>query len=171
MKKILAILVLGIFMTSCNQEKTAYVDTSKLIQEYKEMKDVEAEFTAKSDSVRQQLDAAASEFQKQVQEYQANMNTMSQTERQEKEQELMRQQQMLQQQQQSQGGQLRAQSDAAVDSIVSKVKDYVQDYGQENGYTYIFGSNDAANSIMFAKDGKDLTEEILEKLNADYETE
>ncbi|MDT0685511.1 OmpH family outer membrane protein [Autumnicola psychrophila] len=171
MKKILAILVLGIFMTSCNQEKTAYVDTSKLIQEYKEMKDVEAEFTTKSDSVRQQLDAAASEFQKQVQEYQANMNTMSQTERQEKEQELMRQQQMLQQQQQSQGGQLRAQSDAAVDSIVSKVKDYVQDYGQENGYTYIFGSNDAANSIMFAKDGKDLTEEILEKLNADYETE
>ena len=171
MRKILAILVLGILMTSCNQEKTAYVDTSRLLQEYKEMEDVEAEFTTKSDSVRQQLDAAAREFQQKVQEYQSNMNTMSQTERQEKEQELMRMQQMLQQQQQSQGGQLRAQSDAAVDSIVNKVKDYVQQYGEENGYTYIFGSSDSANSIMFAKDEKDLTEEILEKLNADYEAE
>lgn len=157
-------------MTSCDQEKTAYVDTSKLIQEYKEMKDVEAKFTSKSDSVRQQLDAAAGEFQKEVQEYQSSMNTMSQSQRQEKEQELMRKQQMLQQQQQSQGGQLRAESDAAIDSIVTKVKSYVQEYGEENGYTYIFGSNDAANSIMYAKDGKDLTQEVLEKLNADYET-
>ncbi|MDT0689616.1 OmpH family outer membrane protein [Salegentibacter sp. F188] len=169
MKKILAILVLGMIMTSCDQEKTAYVDTSKLIQEYREMEDMEAEFTTKSDSVRQQLDAAASEFQQEVEEYQANMNTMSQSDRQEKEQELMRKQQMLQQQQQAQGGQLRAQSDAAVDSIVKKVKNYVQEYGEENGYTYIFGSNDSANSIMFAKDGKDLTQEILEKLNAEYD--
>ncbi|MDT0675368.1 OmpH family outer membrane protein [Autumnicola musiva] len=169
MKNFLAVLVFGVLFTSCNKEKTAYVDTTKLIQEYKEMQEVEAEFTSKSDSVRAQLDSAARAFQQEVQAYQAEMNSMSQSDRQEKEQELMQKQQMLQQQQQMQGGQLREQSDAVIDSIVTKVKDYVKDYGQENNYTYIFGSNESA-SIMYAKDGKDLTEEILEKLNAEYST-
>ena len=54
-----------------------------------------------------------------------------------------------------------------IDSIVDKVKDYVADYGEENGYTYIFGSNESAN-IMYAKDGKDLTQEILDNLNKTY---
>ncbi|WP_373057234.1 OmpH family outer membrane protein [Zunongwangia sp. H14] len=170
MKKFLAVLVLGVLFTSCNQEKTAYVDTTKLIKEYKEMEEVQAEFTSKSDSVRAQLDSAARAFQQEVQAYQSEMNSLSQGQRQEKEQELMRKQQMLQQQQQMQGGQLREQSDAVIDSIVTKVKDYVRNYGEENNYTYIFGSNESAN-IMYAKDGKDLTEEILEKLNSEYSAE
>ncbi|MBZ9629650.1 OmpH family outer membrane protein [Salegentibacter sp. LM13S] len=167
MKKLLMILVLAVFLTSCNQEKTAYVDTTKLIQEYKEMKDVEADFTTKSDSVKRQLDSIAKGFQQEVQAYQQEMNSMSQAQRQEKEQELMQKQQRIQQQQQMQGNRLREQSDAVIDSIVDKVKDYVADYGEENGYTYIFGSNESAN-IMYAKDGKDLTQEILDNLNETY---
>lgn len=161
------ILVVAVLLTSCDQEKTAYVDTTKLIQEYKKMKDVEADFTSKSDSVKRQLDSIARGFQQEVQAYQQEMNSMSQAQRQEKEQELMQKQQRIQQQQQMQGSRLREQSDAVIDSIVDKVKDYVADYGEENGYTYIFGSNESAN-IMYAKDGKDLTQEILDNLNETY---
>ncbi|WP_345741546.1 OmpH family outer membrane protein [Salegentibacter mishustinae] len=167
MKKLLMILVVAVLLTSCDQEKTAYVDTTKLIQEYKEMKDVEADFTSKSDSVKRQLDSIARGFQQEVQAYQQEMNSMSQAQRQEKEQELMQKQQRIQQQQQMQGSRLREQSDAVIDSIVDNVKDYVADYGEENGYTYIFGSNESAN-IMYAKDGKDLTQEILDNLNKTY---
>jgi len=161
------ILVVAVLLTSCDQDKTAYVDTTKLVQEYKEMEDVEADFSTKSDSVKKQLDSIARGFQEEVQAYQEGMNSMSQEERQEKEQELMQKQQRIQQQQQMQGNQLREQSDAVIDSIVEKVKAYVADYGEENGYTYIFGSNESAN-IMYAKDGKDLTQEILDNLNEEY---
>ena len=167
MKKLLMVVLLAAGLTSCNEQKTAYVDTSKLIQEYKEMKEVEAEFTAKSDSIKGELDTMAQDFQKEVQDYQANMNSMSVDKRKEVEQNLMRKQQMIQQQQQMRGNQLREESDTVIDSIVSKVKDYVKDYGKDNGYTYIFGSNESAN-IMYAKDGLDITEEILKKLNAEY---
>ena len=167
MKKLLMVVLLAAGLTSCNEQKTAYVDTSKLIQEYKEMKEVEADFTAKSDSIKGELDTMAQDFQKEVQDYQANMNSMSVDKRKETEQNLMRKQQMIQQQQQMRGNQLREESDTVIDSIVSKVKDYVKDYGKENGYTYIFGSNESAN-IMYAKDGLDITDEILEKLNAEY---
>ena len=170
MKKIFFIAAIAGFMVSCNEEKTAYVDTTKLVQEYKEMKDVEEEFNMKSDAVRKELDSVARIFQEEVQQYQSEMNSLSQAQRQEKEQELMQKQQQIQQQQQTRGGELREQSDAVIDSIVDKVKDYVEVYGEENGYTYIFGSNESA-SIMYAKDGLDITEEILEKLNEKYNPE
>ena len=79
----------------------------------------------------------------------------------------MAKQQTIQQQQQMMGNQLRQESDVVIDSIVTKVKEYVKEYGKENNYTYIFGSNESAN-IMYAKDGLDITEEILEKLNESY---
>ncbi|MFO7721425.1 MAG: OmpH family outer membrane protein [Gillisia sp.] len=167
MKKLILVVLVAAGLTSCNQEKTAYVDTTKLIQEYKEMKSVEAEFTSKSDMIKGQLDSLAQSFQAEVQAYQENMPSLSTAQRQEKEQELMRKQQTIQQQQQTMGNQLRSESDVVIDSIVNKVKDYVKVYGEENNYTYIFGSNESAN-IMYAKEGLDITEEILEKLNAGY---
>ncbi|MFN4762049.1 OmpH family outer membrane protein [Gillisia sp. Q332] len=167
MKKLILVVLVAAGLTSCNQEKTAYVDTTKLIQEYKEMKDVEAEFTSKSDRIKGELDSLAQSFQAEVQAYQENMSKLSTAQRQEKEQELMKKQQTIQQQQQMMGNQLRSESDVVIDSIVTKVKDYVKVYGEKNDYTYIFGSNESAN-IMYAKEGLDITEVILEKLNEGY---
>ena len=165
MKKLFFLLFLGVLFSSCNNDKTAYVDTTRLIKEYSEMKEVESEFTSRSEVIKQQLDSVAKGFQQEVMEYQENMATMSQGEREAKEQELMQKQQMLQQQQQMRSGQLRQESDAVVDSLITKVKDFVKDYGKENDYKYIFGSNESAN-IMYAEEGLDITDEILEKLNA-----
>ncbi len=167
MKKILMIVLIAAGLTGCNEQKTAYVDTTRLIQEYSEMQEVEAEFTTKSDRVKSELDSVARGFQMEVQEYQANMNTMTTAQRQETEERLMRKQQSIQQQQQQMGNQLRMESDEVINSIVDRVKEYVKEYGKENGYTYIFGSNESAN-IMYAKEGLDITEEVLEKLNASY---
>jgi outer membrane protein len=168
MKKLLLVVLIAAGLTGCNEQKTAYVDTTRLIQEYSEMQEVEAEFTTKSDRVKAELDSVARGFQMEVQEYQTNMNTMTTAQRQETEERLMRKQQSIQQQQQQMGNQLRMESDEVIDSIVEKVKEYVREYGKENGYTYIFGSNESAN-IMYAEDGLDITEEVLEKLNASYQ--
>lgn len=166
-RRFIGIAAIAILMVSCNEQKTAYVDTTKLIKEYKQMKDVEAQFTSKSDSLRKELDSVGRAFQAEVQEYQQGMNSMSQSERQQKEQELMRKQQMLQQRQQMQSNRLREESAAVMDSMVNKVKDYVKEYGENNGYTYIFGSNESGN-IMYGEEELDITDEILEKLNEDY---
>ena len=168
MKKIFAVLLLGSALVGCNEQKTAYVDTTTLIQEYSEMQEVEAEFTTRSEEMKRQFDSVAKGFQQEVQAYQQEMNDMTQAERQETETRLMQTQQRLQQQQQQMGGALREQSDKVIDSIVTKVKDYVKEYGEENDYTYIFGSNESAN-IMYAEEGLDITDEILEQLNTQYE--
>lgn len=169
MKKIiLSLAVVGTLM-SCSQDKTAYVDNTVLIQDYYKMKTTEARFEKKSQALSDELDSVAGEFQKEVQEYQEGMNRMSAKQKEEKQSELMQKQQMLQQRQQRKSQMLRQESDQAIDSLISEVKDFVGDYGKEKGYSYIFGSNESAN-IMYAKEGLDITEDILEKLNAGQET-
>lgn len=166
MRKIVLALFVAVGFASCNNEKTAYVDTSRLVQEYSEMKDVESDFTVKSEKIKKELDSVAQSFQAEVKEYQENMSTLSNSEKKETESKLMKKQQMLQQQQQMVSNQLRSESDAAIDSLVTKVKGFVKDFGKDHGYTYIFGSNESAN-IMYAKDGLDITQEILDKLNSE----
>ena len=169
MKKIALVIFGAAILTSCNQdqEKTAYVDNTVLIQDFKEMKETEARFNKRSEKLQKSLDSVARSFQAEVQDYQSQSESMSTAQRQEKEQQLMQKQQMLSRQQQMQSGLLRDESDKIIDSLITKVKDFVGDYGKKNGYTYIFGSNESAN-IMYAKEGKDITDEVLKALNKQY---
>ncbi|SHI67726.1 periplasmic chaperone for outer membrane proteins Skp [Mesonia phycicola] len=169
MKKIAVVILGAITLASCNQEqeKTAYVDNTVLIQDFKEMKETEAYFNERSEKLQKSLDSVALAFQKEVQDYQSQSASMSSSQRQEQEQMLMQKQQVLSRQQQVQSGQLREESDKIIDSLITKVKDFVADYGKEKGYTYIFGSNESAN-IMYAKEGKDITTEVLSALNSKY---
>ena len=164
MKKVILLVFGAVVLSSCNQEKTAYVDNSQLIQDFKEMKSTEAKFTKKSEKLKKELDSVAQQFQLEVQQYQQQSASLSSAEKQEKESMLMQKQQQLQRQQQIQSNQLREESDVVIDSLITKVKDFVADYGEKNGYTYIFGSNESAN-IMYAKEGRDITEEVLKALN------
>lgn len=165
MKKLLVVLSLGLVLAGCEQDKTAYVDTSRLIQEYSEMQEVEADFTQRSESLKRELDSAAQAFQQEVRTFQEEMENMSEAQRQQTQNDLMQKQQMLQQQQQMRSGALRQESDQVVDSIIMRVRGFVEAYGEENDYKYIFGSNESAN-IMYAEEGLDITEEVLEELNA-----
>lgn len=169
-KSIFSLFAVATILVSCNEQKVAYVDTSKVIDEYKEMKDVEAEFTTKSDAVRNQLDSIGQAFQQEVQAYQAGMNSMSADQRKQKEQELMQKQQMIQQRQQMQSNQLRQESSKIMDSLVDKVKTYVKDYGKDHNYTLILGSNEGT-TVMYAEDGMDITEDILSELNKGYSSD
>lgn len=164
MKKVILLVFGAVVLSSCNQEKTAYVDNTQLIQDFKEMKSTEAKFTKKSEKLKKELDSVAQQFQLEVQQYQKQSVSLSSAEKQEKESMLMQKQQQLQRQQQMQSNQLREESDVVIDSLITKVKDFVADYGEKNGYTYIFGSNESAN-IMYAKEGRDITEEVLKALN------
>lgn len=165
MKKIILSLALVGSILSCTSDKTAYVDNSVLIQDYYKMESTEARFEKKSQALSDELDSVAGEFQREVQEFQEGMDRMSTKQREERQNELVQKQQMLQQRQQQQSQMLRQESDQAIDSLIEEVKDYVAEYGKERGYSYIFGSNESAN-IMYAKEGLDITEEVLEELNS-----
>ncbi|NQY06526.1 MAG: OmpH family outer membrane protein [Flavobacteriaceae bacterium] len=171
MKK-LAIVLLGVMtVTSCQQEKKiGFVDNVKLVNDYQEKKDVEADYTVQMESFRKRADSASQAFQLEIQQYQVEFANMAAAKRQEAEQLLGKKQQFLQQQFQGEEQEIARAGQVKNDTIISKIKRFVKQYGKDNGYTYILGANNVG-SVMYGSDENDLTQTILEALNKEYEAE
>jgi outer membrane protein len=162
MKKVLVIIALSISVIACDKKsevkevKTAYVDTSKLMSEYTEAKDLEAKYKAQAEEKGRLLEAEINRFKQEASSFQAQ----AQAELQKREQQLGYAQQQLSQQ-------LQQESGKEMDSLVSGVKKFIKSYGKEKGYSYIFGTGDVA-SVLYAEDKYDITKELIIALNEKY---
>lgn len=176
MKK--SILVLGMVATllSCtdkgttttvSENKTAYIDTQKLMKEYEETKDIEAKYKIKSDEMGKELEGDISRFQSEAQNFQRDAQAKGMAWAQQKGAELQKREQELTMKQQTMVQTLQMESGKEMDSVVKKIKTFVQDYGKKNGYAYIYGTEDAS-TILYAKEEFDLTEKIVKDLNSKY---
>ena len=64
--------------------------------------------------------------------------------------------------------QLQQESSVEIDSLVIGYRKMLKEYGKEKGYDYIYGSGDAAPSILYAKDSYDITKDIIKMINDKY---
>lgn len=171
MKKSILVLFGLLLLVSCQDEmKTGYIDNSKLINDYQKKKDIEGDFEKKSNAFNQKVDSVRNAFQAQAAEIQAKDPNMAQASTQEKMQTLGQQFQSYQQRWQMEERTLTNEGQTQIDTLIKEVRSFVKDYGKKNGYTYIFGSNDAG-SVLYGEEGRDLTNEILEELNKSYKKE
>ncbi len=164
MKNLLMIALAVVTLQSCKQEKTAYVNNTKVVSDYKEMKDAETKWTKKNDELRSELQQKAMAFQKEVQDFEAKRTSLSKKKLEELATELQGKQQKLQREQQMRVQEIQQQSGAEIDTIVEKVKKYIRKYGEDHGYTYIYGDTETSN-ILYGKKELDITEEILSAMN------
>ncbi|MGV8993441.1 MAG: OmpH family outer membrane protein [Flavobacterium sp.] len=173
MKKGFALFVLALTVMSCNQNnevkevKTAYIDTSKLLQEYTESKDIEAKYKAKSQEMGKELDAEVARFKNEAQNFQKNAQANGQAWAQQKGAELQKREQQLTYAQQAMLQQLQQESGKEMDSLVVNVRKFIKSYGKEKGYAYIYGTGEAA-TVLYAEDKYDITEEVVKLLNDKY---
>jgi len=175
MKKSLVIIAIAFSVISCNKTaevastKTAYVDTSKLMIEYTEAKDIEAKYKAKSEEMGRELEAEIAKFKAEAGSFQKEAQMKGQAWAEQKGAELQKREQQLQYAQQSIGQQLQQESGVEIDSVVSSVKKFIKSYGKEKGYAYIYGTGDAA-SVLYAEEKYDITKEIIKLLNDKYKS-
>lgn len=173
MKKLFLVASLAIAVLSCNKTpevkevKTAYVDTSKLLEEYTEAKDIQAKFKSKSDEMSRELKQEMARFKQDAEYFQRNAQANGQEWAQKNGGALQQRQEKLQYAEQGLAQQLQQEMGVESDSMVNKVKRFVKDYGKKNGYSYIYGTNESA-SILYAEDKYDLTKTITKLLNDSY---
>lgn len=179
MRKIVLALVCLVGMVSCDKAqeqtatasgKTAYVDTSKVLREYQEAKDLEAKYKAKEEQASKELNQELEKFKADVAYFEKNAQSKGMqwaqqngAALQEREQRLMYAQQGMQQKLASEYGQ-------EADTLVKVVKQFIKDYGKEKGYDYIFGTSEASNTVLYAKDGQEITDEIVKLLNKNHKS-
>lgn len=173
MKKVLVIIALSISVIACDKKaevkevKTAYVDTSELMKEYTEAKDLEAKYKAQADEKGRQLEAEINRFKQEAANFQSQAQANGQAWAQQKGAELQKREQQLGYAQQQLSQQLQQESGKEMDSLVSGVKKFIKAYGKEKGYSYIFGTGDVA-SVLYAEDQYDITKDLIKALNEKY---
>jgi outer membrane protein len=174
MKK--SILAFGLLLSllSCDKAaeskefKTAYVDTSKLMEEFVEAKDIEAKYKEKGSEMGKQLEAEVARFRSEAANFQKNAQANGQVWAQQKGAELQQREQELSYAQQAMLRQLQDESGVEMDSLVKSYRKVIKDYGKEKGYDYIYGSGDVSPSILYAKDSYDITKEVIKLINDKY---
>jgi outer membrane protein len=175
MKKSILVFGLLLAMASCDKAadqkdfKTAYVDTSKLLEEYTEAKDIEEKYKSKGEEMGKQLEAEVARFRTEAAAFQKNAETYGPQWAQQKGAELQRKEQELSYAQQAILRQLQEESGKEMDSLVKDVKKFIKDYGKEKGYNYIYGTGDAA-TVLYAKEEYDITNDVIKLLNDKYKS-
>ncbi|HZK64303.1 MAG TPA: OmpH family outer membrane protein [Puia sp.] len=151
----------GIYM-HFSAPKTAFIIIQDVYNGYDMKKEMEKKFNQTKDARQKILDSLAFELNilgKKVQdEHEKNPANLEQFK--------SRREEYLQRKQNSEedNNQLSKQYDQ---EILTQLNQYVKDYGKENGYTYIFG-NDGNGSLMYAKEGKDISKQVIEYINEKY---
>ena len=168
MKNLFYTLFAVLVFTSCQQQKMAYVDNGKVINEYQGKIDIEEKFKALDEVFKKKTDSVGQAFQLEAQAFQLEAEKLPQDKAQAKYQELSQRQQYLQQQTQFEQQQMQQAFQVEIDSAIIEVKGFVKEYGMKNGYTYILGTSDASASVLYGTEENDITETIIEELNASY---
>ena len=174
MKKIVLILGVALAVLACNKTetnakefKTAYIDTAEIIEKYEKFKDEDAKFNVKSEELGRPLEAKVRAFQAEAQSFRQNAQAKGPQWAQQKGAELQQREQQLGIEQNALIQQLQQEGAVLKDSLISEVKKFIKDYGKKKGYDYIYGTGDAA-TILYAKDGYDITKDVLKELNDKY---
>ncbi|MGB0897115.1 MAG: OmpH family outer membrane protein [Flavobacteriaceae bacterium] len=167
LKKISLIAVVAVSLISCQQEKTAFVDNEKLIEEYQERKDIEDKYKVKVEALTSKKDSIGKALQEEGMALQAKGANMSEAQQQKLYGPYMQKRQLLQQQLQQEEQIMAQESQTEIDALLKKIDESIAAYGNANGYTYIFGKN-KVGSVLYGSDKNDITQTILEELNKAY---
>lgn len=148
-----------------------YVNSDTLLANYQFFKDLQAELEEQGKSLESQMSNRTANFQKQVSNYQQNAATMTPSERQSTEQNLGKAQQDLQAFQQKVSQDLMEAEQAANEKLHSKVHAFLQEYAALNDYKFVLTYSRSNNAVLFADSTLDVTDEVLNGLNAAYAKE
>jgi outer membrane protein len=167
LKKISLIAIVAVSLVSCQQEKTAFVNNEKLIEEYQERKDIEDKYKIKVEALTGKKDSIGKALQEEGMALQAKGANMNEAQQQQLFGPYMQKRQALQQQLQQEEQMMAKESQAEIDALLKKIDDNIAAFGEANGYTYIFGKN-KVGSVLYGSEKNDVTKVVLEELNKTY---
>lgn len=150
--------------------KVAYVEIDSLLTKYRFCTDLNEMMVRKEENIRttlnekaKKLDAAMREFQRKYE----NNGFVSQESAQQQQARLVKQQQDLQALQEKLGKELADENLKNNIQLRDSIKSFIKIYNQSKGYSFIF-SNSGFDNLLYADQSYNITQEIVDGLNARY---
>ena len=162
-------LALSVFLYF-TQPRIAYVHNNRLLTEYQGVKEGKRMYEEKASNLKSNLDTLEKEINIRIKEYQAKYESLSPEERAATENVLKKKQQEYFTYKSAIDEQVKEEDTKLSAAVLNQIDSYIIEFAKENKYDYIFGVGSGGN-LFFAKEGADVTDEVLEGLNKKYRGE
>lgn len=161
----LGVLFTGISTAAAQQAvKIGYVDFQKALNEVEEGKRIKAQLERDFRQRQEQLDQKQNQVVKLKEELESQGMMLSEAARREKGMQFQQAMGELQQLYMTLQQELAQKEAEATKRIFDKMRTIIAEIGKEQGYTMVLERTESA--ILFAKDGLDLTDELIKRFNA-----
>ena len=166
---ILIILQLfSLYNQNLKAAEIVYVDSNKLLENYQGMQAARQAFQQKASIWQANIDTLKAELDREIRSYETGKSSMSAKERslneeliKTKRQQFIDYQQGIQQKSQQEDYQMTEQ-------VLIEVNTFIEQYGKQHGYKMVLGANNSGN-IVYGEETLDITDELQEALNAQYQ--
>lgn len=164
---VLALLgvLLGTWSLIGKRDEIVYVDTAKLFQEYSEAVKVNQKLGEEAKKYEGNIDTLMQEIQGALKDYEKSGTKLDASGRAKQERLITEKQADLQRYQSVVKEKLEKQRQQEFSGVVNTINGFLKEYGKRKGYRMILIAN-PSGTIAYAKDGTDITEDIIKELNA-----
>ncbi|MCO5950590.1 OmpH family outer membrane protein [Mucilaginibacter flavidus] len=148
-------------------DKIAYVDSARILNEYKGSKDAKKAYEIKAKRWQANIDTLTNEVKTAIQKYEKSLATLTPKEQElskelikGKERSLNDYQRAIQQNAKEEDGKLTQQ-------VVTEINAFLIKYGKEHNYKLILIANQSG-TIAYAREGLDISTGVIEELNKQF---
>jgi outer membrane protein len=169
MRKFVLLAVLGL-VTFISQAQTAstkigYADVDYIFSQMPEAKQIDTDLKSLQAQLKNQIETKASEFQKKLADYQANLNTMLDAVRANTERELQQLQQNLQKLQEDAQTTIQNKQTQLMDPVYKKVGKAIEETAKENGFNLVLSQQiGGLDVVLYADETADISDLVLKKM-------
>ena len=142
-------------------DKVAYISTKTLLEQSPQAQQANQELVAAFGDRERALRSLAEALQEQERKFQTDSAIMSAEQREKAQEEINRGRRQFQFDQQSLREDVAAKRQELLQKVQVTIRQVIKDFGAKNGYQFIFTDN----SIAYADDAVDITQDILEELS------
>lgn len=177
MKNISIVLTLFLLFTAAVTAQTGtdpkinigFVNSDAIMQQFSEAVKAQGEIQAQIEKWNKQLDSMALAFQQEVADYQKQMGTMPDDQKQAKETELLQKQQNIEQFREQKFGQQNGEAyllrEQLLEPIRQKIFDAIEQVAKEENIQFVFDKAGEI-SLLYAEEEYNLTFKVLDKLKS-----
>lgn len=158
-------------VTTPSKTNVAYINSDTLFKKYKFAVKLDASMKEKQKNAENNIQAKGKKLQADMNLFQEKIRklTITEAEAQAEQQRLATAQENLMKEQEALSGQLMDYNSEANKQIADTVRNFLIEYNRQKGYDYILNYSDALPVLLYKNAANDVTDEVVEMLNARYE--
>jgi outer membrane protein len=150
------------------KERIVYVDSLKLLSQYKGTLAAKAEYERKVAVWQSNIDTLTAELSNTILRFGKDKGKLSAREKTLTEELIASKQQQLDNYKSAISQNASKEDQEVTTKVYKEINDFLKEYGERHGYDYILGATNMGN-VVYAQKAANITDEVIKELNAQFQ--